>query len=169
MHLRLTTPADLETLFTQQLDAATNLMAGTKPRSREAFFATWDKIFADMNDPAQKNSASIIVPRVMIHDGEAGTEIVGTINRFHRDSKNFVGYFIARPHWGKGFASKALALLLGELSHMPQPRPLYANTAATNVASIKVLQKNGFRYVNSTFEPETERFLACDVAHFVLE
>ncbi|MDP3275693.1 MAG: GNAT family N-acetyltransferase [Deltaproteobacteria bacterium] len=138
MHLRLTTPADLETLFTQQLDPATNLMAGTKPRPREIFFATWKTIFADLNDPDQKHSSSIVVPRVMILEGKEGVEIVGTISRFHRDSKNFVGYFIARPHWGKGFATKALALLLGELSHLPQPRPLCANTAATHVIAARV-------------------------------
>lgn len=165
MHLRLTTTADLDTLFSQQQDAATNLMAGTKPRTREAFLATWDTIFANLNDPAQQQSSTIVVPRVMIHDGE----IVGTINRFHRDEKNFVGYFISRSHWGKGFATQGLALILGELDRLPNPRPLYANVIATNAASVKVLLKNKFRYVNTTFEPETERFLAGNVDHFILD
>lgn len=165
MHLRPTTPADLETLFIQQLDPATNLMAGTKPRTREAFFATWDTIFANLNDPAQHNSPTIVVPRVLIDN----TDIVGTINRFHRDEKNFVGYFISRDHWGKGFATKALALLLAELNNLPQPRPLYANVATTNPASIRVLEKNHFRYLTTTHEPETDRFLASDVAHYILD
>lgn len=169
LQLRLTTPADIETLFQQQLDEATNLMAGTKPRTREMFQSTWDGIFANLNDPAQRNSPTLVVPRVMIVQGERGEEIVGTINRFHRDEKNFVGYFVARPYWGKGFATLALSLMIQELDRLPNPRPLYANVIATNTASIKVLTKNNFRYVNTTFEGETERFLAGNVDHFILE
>jgi hypothetical protein len=45
--LRRTTPDDLPTIFEQQCDPESNALAGTKPRTREVFFATWERHFTD--------------------------------------------------------------------------------------------------------------------------
>jgi hypothetical protein len=130
-------------------------MAGVKPRSRDAFFALWDSIFAD---PA-------ITPRVIELQSPKGPEIVGAINVFQRDGKNFFGYTIFPEHWGNGVASFAVsAILLEDLR-----RPLYASALRSNVASIRVLEKHGFRLIGSRVEAETERFLAGEVCDFVLD
>ena len=51
-----------------------------------------------------------------------------------------VTYWIGREFWGKGIATKALAVFLSSV----KPRPLYARTAKDNIASLRVLEKCGF-------------------------
>ena len=50
-----------------------------------------------------------------------------------------------REFWGKGLATRALQELSGEVTR----RPLHAWVVATNVASIRVLEKCGFVRVGS--------------------
>src|SRR5215831_7632019 len=99
--LRPTTREDLPTLFRQQLDPDSNAMAGTKPYSDEAYRAVWDRIL----------SAPVIEARVIL-DGDAG--IVGSINCFQRSGEDHIGYWIDKPHWGRGVATRALSLMIRE-------------------------------------------------------
>jgi RimJ/RimL family protein N-acetyltransferase len=52
-----------------------------------------------------------------------------------------VSYWIGREFWGRGIATQALAVFLAEA----KARPLYARAAKDNIASICVLEKNGFK------------------------
>lgn len=52
-----------------------------------------------------------------------------------------LSFWIDRGAWGQGIASRALALLLD----LVPTRPLHARAASDNVASLRVLQKAGFR------------------------
>lgn len=138
-------------MFALQIDPESNQMAGTKPRTREAFFATWDRIFAD---PA-------INARVI----EMDREMVGSVSCFQADGTDCVGYWIARTHWGKGIASRALGLFLAE----ERRRPLHATADRNNARSLRVLEKCGFRLAGTRTGEETDRYLACELADFVLE
>jgi RimJ/RimL family protein N-acetyltransferase len=149
--LRPTNPRDIPVLFRQQSDPASNVMAGTKPRTEEVFRATWDKIFTDAK----------VIPRVIL-DGDT---VAGAINLFQRDGKDYVGYWIDRAHWNRGVASQALALFITEVS----TRPIHASAQATNAASIHILRKCGFRETHRGVEEATERFVHGEVAHFVLD
>lgn len=167
IRLRRTEPRDLEALYIIQSDPECNELAGTKPRPRDVFFSRWDHIFTD----PQVNGLVI-----ELRTGEPNTfELVGSIACFQADASgsvsatsklnNCVGYWIARPHWGRGIASRALALFLEQ-----EPRrPLHATTAATNAASRHILQKNGFRLTGLRRGEETDRYLARDIADFILE
>lgn len=150
IYLRPVQPADIPELFRQQSDPESNEMAGTKPRGPEAFQAVWDRIF---QDPA-------VVSRVIVQD----ELVVGGINCFVADGLDSVGYWIAREHWGRGIASRALRLFLAEVPR----RPLHATAARANVASIHILQKCGFRLTGYHMGEETERYLAREVATFML-
>ena len=57
-----------------------------------------------------------------------------------------VTYWLGRSFWGRGIASAALALFLAELP----VRPLFGRAAATNVASLRVLERSGFRRIEAT-------------------
>jgi RimJ/RimL family protein N-acetyltransferase len=155
IRLRPTGPGDLPVLFEIQTDPEGNAMAGTKPRTREVFFAVWERIFADPG----------VSSRVIEIDGVPGPEIAGSIGRFQADGHDCVGYWIARPHWGKGIASRALAMFLNE----ERRRPLHATTARTNTPSQRILEKCGFRCVGFRMGEETDRFVAREIADFVLE
>ena len=149
--LRPHTLADLERLYEFQLDQQSNALAGTKPRTFEAFRAAWEE--------RDRNGA--LVGRVIVVDGE----IAGGIGSFEREGVLQVGYWIGRPYWGRGVASRALALLLVEVT----ARPLVAHAAAWNGASIRVLEKNGFRETGRFVDKESERYVAGEVVKFVLE
>ncbi|KAA0214530.1 MAG: N-acetyltransferase [Leptolyngbya sp. PLA3] len=151
IRLRPARASDIEMLFGFQLDPASNEMAGTKPRDRETFFAHWDKVLV----------SSDVVARVIEADGA----VVGTINIFKLGDLDAIGYWIAREHWGRGIAGRALALMLAESAI----RPLHAQAAADNVASLRALRRNGFIEVSRGPEAATERFLAREVVKLVLE
>lgn len=55
-----------------------------------------------------------------------------------------LGYFIGEKFWGKGIATRAVALLLDHIVSNFNVVRIYAEVYAHNVASMKVLEKNGF-------------------------
>jgi [ribosomal protein S5]-alanine N-acetyltransferase len=55
-----------------------------------------------------------------------------------------IGYFVAEPHWGKGIATKAVALFVAYVEQVFEPLRIYAGVFAHNKASMEVLRKNGF-------------------------
>ncbi|MDX2115025.1 MAG: GNAT family N-acetyltransferase, partial [Planctomycetota bacterium] len=151
IRLRPTAPGDLAALFEIDRDPEGNARAGTKPRTVDVFLNVWERIFADPDVNA----------RVIDLHGE----IVGTINAFHAEGKLCVGYSIARRHWGKGIASRALTLFLAE----EQRRPLHATILRDNAPSRRVLEKSGFRCTGFRTGEETDRYLPGDLADFVLD
>ncbi len=67
--------------------------------------------------------------------------MVGSVAKYEMFGKPEITYGIAREHWGKGLATAALTEFLSQLS----TRPLYAHAAKDNVASLRVLEKCGFK------------------------
>jgi RimJ/RimL family protein N-acetyltransferase len=121
---------DLEPLFRQMADAEAVRMAAFvswQPGDREAAFERIARLRAD-------TSVTFLVIDV---DGEAA----GTIGSFRIDDKPEVTYWVDRAFWGRGVATAALALMVGEIAE----RPLYASAASDNVGSLRVLEKVGFR------------------------
>ncbi len=152
--LRRTLPSDIPALFEIQLDPAGNELAGTKPRDRAAFDAVWEKILAE---PPLTTG---VTPRVILADGL----LAGTINIFQNEGKDSIGYWLAREHWGRGIAARAVALLLAESS----TRPLFAQVVAHNIASRRVLERNGFVMTHREHRPATDRYAAAEVLFFRL-
>lgn len=150
VRLRPVEAGDLPRMYDLQLDPESNRMAVTIPRPREAFDAHWAK---SLGDP--KN-----IIRAILFD-EA---IVGTISCFPMDGQDHVGYWIDRAFWGRGIVSRALSLLHKEIP----TRPLVATVAASNSASLRVLQKCGFVVESVRRSPATDRYPACEEAVLVL-
>ena len=154
VRLRRVEPRDLSILYEIQAQSEGNEMAGTKPRTREAFFEVWDKHFTDPG----------VGGWVIELESSGVSEVVGSIARFVAEGRDCVGYWLARAHWGKGIASRALELFLAQEVR----RPLHATTAENNVASRKILERCGFECVGFRFGEETERYLAREIVDFVL-
>jgi RimJ/RimL family protein N-acetyltransferase len=132
--LRPVEDADLDALFDQMRDPEAVRMAAftaEDPDDREAFDAHMSKVRA----------APDVTLRAVTHDGQ----LVGSISSFVRDGDAEITYWIDRPAWGRGIASRALALLLEEV----EARPLHARAASDNRASLRVLQKAGFTIVGT--------------------
>lgn len=150
VRLRNVERGDLPRMYEMQLDPESNRLAGTIPRNAEAFEAHWANVLRDPNVTAK----AILL----------GEVLVGTVSCFPNEGQTHVGYWISRDNWGKGIASRALELLLHEVT----TRPLYASAATNNTASLRVLQKCGFVVENVQLSPATDRFSEREVAHLVL-
>ncbi|MXO60264.1 GNAT family N-acetyltransferase [Altererythrobacter salegens] len=73
-----------------------------------------------------------------------GAPIVGCIG-LHKEVEGFeMGYWIARDHWGHGYASEA-GRAVTEIAHALGYRKLVAGHFIDNPASGRVLRKIGFR------------------------
>lgn len=134
------TEDDLPILFEHQRDPVANRMAEFPARDREAFMAHWHRILSD---------EGVICRTVVVEE-----QVAGNVVCFERYGVREVGYWIAREYWGRGIATRALSELVG----LVEPRPLYARVAKHNVASIRVLEKCGFRVsdeaIGSTAAPD---------------
>jgi RimJ/RimL family protein N-acetyltransferase len=128
--LRDVAEGDLATFFEQQLDPDASYMAAftaKDPADRDAFVEHWRKILGD----------AAVTKRTILLDGR----VAGHIASFERSGQPEVAYWIGREYWGKGIATEALVQFLREVA----VRPLYARAAKDNAASIRVLEKCGFR------------------------
>jgi [ribosomal protein S5]-alanine N-acetyltransferase len=57
-----------------------------------------------------------------------------------------VGFWVRRSHWSSGIATEALSLLVGHATSTLGQKLLRAEVSPGNVQSIRVLEKNGFRF-----------------------
>jgi len=132
--LRPVLPADLDVFFLQQLEPEGIRMAAfthTDPSDRAHFDAHWAKIFAD----------PIVTIRTILYDGQ----VAGNIACHTWFGPPEVCYYLGKDFWGTGIASRALEALL----QLVPARPLTARAVKDNVASLRVLEKCGFRVVGS--------------------
>ncbi|MCA9168659.1 MAG: GNAT family N-acetyltransferase [Planctomycetales bacterium] len=146
VRIRPVGPNDLPVLYEFQLDAEANQMAFTHPRSVADFNVHWAKAL----------DAPSVVVRAIVADGA----LAGSISCFECNGHHHVGYWIGKEFWGNGIATRALDLLLDEVSI----RPLYARVAVANAASLRVLAKCGFKEIRRECSPATRRFVECEEA-----
>jgi len=129
IQLREVMPEDLPIFFEQQLDPQANYMAAftaKDPTDRWAFDAHWDKVMADKG----------ITIRTILYNGH----VAGSVLCHSWDGEPEISYWLGSEFWGRGVATHALALFL----QLFTTRPLTARVAKDNIASIRVLEKNGF-------------------------
>jgi RimJ/RimL family protein N-acetyltransferase len=127
VHLRDVIESDLPVFFEQQLDPDATRMAAFPSRDREAFMTHWAKIMRDETNMLM----------TILFDGQ----VAGNIVSWQQGDEREIGYWLGKEYWGKGIATKALAEFLNQVT----ARPLYAHVAKHNLASIRVLEKCGFR------------------------
>lgn len=142
-------------LFAFESEEAGNEMSGVKPRPWAVFEARWNDILADGG-----SVKTGVTPRVILADGE----LVGSVNIAPQDGLVSIGYRMSQRHWGRGIATRAVAAILAEYTL----RPLFAQTATHNQASLRVLEKNGFVVVSRGITPASERIVARESVRLVL-
>ncbi len=126
--------ADLDALFDQMRDPESVWMAAftpDDPDDKSAFEAHMAKV----------RSSPDTTLRAVTCDGQ----LVGSVGSFIVDGETEVTYWIDRASWGRGIASRALELLMD----LVPTRPLHARAASDNVASLRVLQKAGFKTIGT--------------------
>lgn len=140
----------LSHMYRMQCDQESNQMAMTIPRSAEDFYNHWTAVLGN---------EKIIAKAIFV-----GERMAGNVCCFQVDSLDHVGYWIDRRFWNKGVATQALRLLLLEVAR----RPLHARVAASNVASLRVLERCGFQVTGIEAAPADNRHLECEAISLVL-
>lgn len=132
--LRPVEDRDLDALFDQMREPESVWMAAFTPADPD------DRKAFDAHMAAVRNAPEITM-RAVTCDGK----LVGSIASFMVDGQAEVTYWIARDAWGRGIATRALALLL----ELVPSRPLHARAASDNAGSLRVLRKLGFQIVGT--------------------
>lgn len=140
--LRAVRDDDLDAIFAQMRDPEAVRMAAftaEDPDDRAAFDAHLVRL---------RTSPEISIWAITV-DGE----LAGTIGNFAVDDDTEITYWVDRAWWGRGVATRALALLLDRVP----VRPITARAASDNAGSLAVLRKNGFRPVGKEVAYATAR------------
>jgi RimJ/RimL family protein N-acetyltransferase len=152
IQLRNVEADDLPLFFEHQRDPIAVAMVAFNSRDRAAFDQHWAKLLAD--DSCLKKTI------VVVSAVSAENQIAGNIGSWTAEGKREVGYWIDRAFWGRGVATEALSAFLC----LEPARPLHAGVAKHNVASIRVLQKCGFKLSHSMEEGSND----ADASHVFL-
>jgi RimJ/RimL family protein N-acetyltransferase len=134
VQLRPVEPGDLDALFEHQRDPEANRMVAfgpVDPDDRSAFDRRLQRTLAD--------------PDVVARSVEADGQLAGSVLLWRDGALDApeVTYWLGRDFWGRGIATEALRQFLALIP----TRPLYGRAASTNPASVRVLEKVGFRLV----------------------
>jgi RimJ/RimL family protein N-acetyltransferase len=135
MKLRPIDDGDLDAFYEHQSDSQAAELADVPSRQRPAFDAHWAWIRAE--------------PEILLRTIEVDGDVAGYVFTFISAGRRVVGYWLGRDWWGRGIATQALADFL----ELVDERPLRATVAPANRASMRVLEKNGFRLLRE--EPES--------------
>ena len=137
IRLRAVRESDLPLFFELQRDPASTALAAVTARDEEAFYAHWRGWV--LTDPKGRM-------RTIVVDDGAGAVIAGYLMCWQIGDARELGYWIARPLWGRGIASAAVRAFLDDET----ARPLHATAALHNVGSRRILEKSGFTRVGTT-------------------
>ena len=125
--LRSVLPSDLPILFQQQLDPEAVAMSAYPAKDRGEFMRHWEGIMKNKN---------VTLRTIVYKEKVAGHIICWKEGKYEQR----IGYWIGKEFWRRGIASAAVT----EMLVLVKIRPLFAEVANHNLASQKVLQKNGF-------------------------
>jgi RimJ/RimL family protein N-acetyltransferase len=135
INLRPVIQADIGPFFDHLQHPPAQQMAAfihERPADRAAHDAHWAKLLA--SESVLKRSIELVEPG-------SDPMLVGHICSFTIEGDREVTYWIDHHHWGNGIATQALAKFLG----VETTRPLYGRAAKDNPASIRVMERCGFR------------------------
>lgn len=147
IQLRDVVEADLEFFLAYENDPEAVRRSRFTPRPRDAFMAHWkSKILGD---------STVFVQTITLDTEPAGSIIAWWESDPDLGDRRFIGYWLGRPYWGRGVGSVALGLFLQAESS----RPLYADPFAENTASVRLLEKHGFRRAGTVRHGDNEHIM----------
>ncbi|MEP5937416.1 MAG: GNAT family N-acetyltransferase [Erythrobacter sp.] len=79
----------------------------------------------------------------------SGSQVIGMCGLNEEDGRIELGYWIARPHWGQGYATEAAKAVL-DIARSIGIKRVHAGHFVDNPASGKVLLKAGFKPTGET-------------------
>ena len=105
--------------------------------------APWPYTMADAMAFARRGQDHMLPHFLITLPGGDGERLIGSIGLGNHDGEVELGYWIARSHWGQGYASEAARVVL-RLAAALGHRRIVAGHFVDNPASGRVLEKAGF-------------------------
>lgn len=127
--LRPSIVEDIEKFFEFQLDTEANYLAAFSakdPNDKKAYLEKYTKLLHN--------------PTVNMQTIVRGNTVIGTVTKYEIDGDAEITYWIDKPFWGQGVATKALQMFL----ELERKRPIFGHVAFDNFGSQQVLEKCGF-------------------------
>ncbi|MBW8740869.1 MAG: GNAT family N-acetyltransferase [Streptomyces turgidiscabies] len=147
VQLRDVVEADLEYLLACEHDPEAVRRSRFTPRPRDAFMRHWKtRILGD---------STVFVQMVTVDGEPAGSIVAWWEGEQSVGGDRFVGYWLGRPYWGRGVGSVALGLFLRRETN----RPLRADPFAENTASVRLLERHGFRRTGTVRHGDDEHLM----------
>ncbi|AOR37104.1 GNAT family N-acetyltransferase [Streptomyces fodineus] len=140
--LRGVTDDDLFVFLAHEHDPEAVRRSRFTPRPRDAFLRHWrERVLGD--------------PDCLVRTVTVGGEVAGNVVSWTEGERRFVGYWLGRPHWGRGVGTRALGLFL----ELDRVRPLYADPFHANTASVRLLERHGFERTGTVRHGDDEHVL----------
>ena len=94
----------------------------------------------------RQKQRGLAYPYAITRDGGDG-ELIGVMDLFRStpDAALEIGYWIGKPYWGQGLSTEAARAIIKEARETLGVEALLAGAFADNPASLRVLQKLGFK------------------------
>jgi len=114
--------------------------------------APWPYSFADAQTFLMRERSAHEPACLVFLRGDGAPRLIGGVGfgRKPGDADPEFGYWIARPHWGRGYATEAAAALIANARDSLRLKRLEAGHFLDNPASGRVLRKLGFRPTGRT-------------------
>lgn len=152
--MRKFTPADAEQLYCNHLEAEVKKWIPnecytdlTEAESAISFYI--DRVNANRLPYV----FAVVLKQTQELIGDAGiNRVEGAANEVE------VGYTICKQHSGKGYATELLAALTDFAVSTFDIHVLYGRVMRGNVASVRILEKNGFRFLKEEFGAEDDPY-----------
>jgi RimJ/RimL family protein N-acetyltransferase len=119
--------ADLEVFLAYEHDPEAVRRSRFPPRERDAFMTHW--------------RTRVLRPEGRVATVTVDGEVAGYFLSWWTEDRRFVGYWFGRQFWGRGIGTRAMRQFLG----LETTRPLYADPYVGNTASVRLLERCGFR------------------------
>jgi len=113
--------------------------------------APWPYTAEDAQEFAQRPQENGLPHFLVTLPGTNGAKLVGSAGLGEHEGKAELGYWIAREHWGKGYATEAACAVL-RLAAALGHRQVFASHFIDNPASGRVLEKVGFRPIGDALQ-----------------
>lgn len=98
----------------------------------------------DTHKPDYESGENIVFAITLKHNHE----LIGAINIRIREANEMaeIGYWIGKPYWNNGYGTEALGAILKFGFEVLELNRIYASHIEKNLASGKVMAKNGMKY-----------------------
>ena len=155
LHLRRPRPDDVKAIHAIMSDPRTMQFWSSLPHATEGETALWFDGMLRADEAGESDEF------VIEYEGE----LIGKLGAWRLPE---IGFFIRRDHWGRGFASEALAAFIAYIRSTGVPG-LLADVDPRNVACLAVLTKAGFREYRRAAATYTVGDRVCDSVYLRLD